>query len=76
MDLIITDIIMPGMSGLEMVQKISSKKSKRSVKALFVSGHSAKKLTDYEFDQSQFHFIEKPYTATELLAKVRDIFDN
>jgi PAS domain S-box-containing protein len=74
-DLIVTDIVMPGMSGLEMIQKMKLGKAKagRPTKALFVSAYSDKKLSDYEFNRDAIHFIEKPYTAVELLTKMREI---
>ena len=72
-DLVMTDVIMPGLSGVEMVQKMSA--SYVLKKVLFVSGYSEKKLSEQSFDQAGFHFIEKPYTARELFRKLREILE-
>ena len=71
--LVMTDIIMPGGSGLDVVRKMTKVKPVRPIKVLFVSAYSEKKLADYSFDQGSFHFIEKPYSADELLSKLREV---
>jgi two-component system cell cycle sensor histidine kinase/response regulator CckA len=74
-DLIVTDIVMPVMSGLEMVQQMSKSHPRMRAKTLFVSAYSEKKLSDCNFTQESVHFLEKPYSANEFLAKIREILD-
>lgn len=69
-DLVISDIVMPGTSGLEMVQKM--KKASGPVRAVFVSAYSQKKLSDYNLTAKSFSFLEKPYTAEALLGRVNE----
>jgi CheY-like chemotaxis protein len=71
-DLVISDIVLPQSSGLELIQKFDKTRT-RPIRALFVSAYSDKKLSDYSFDQTRSDFIEKPYTADELLSKIRHV---
>ncbi|MGZ3695857.1 MAG: PAS domain-containing protein [Bdellovibrionota bacterium] len=72
-DLVVADVIMPGLSGLEMVQQMLGVENGAPVRALFVSGYSEEKLTGHNFFQEGYHFIAKPYTALELLAKIQEV---
>jgi two-component system, cell cycle sensor histidine kinase and response regulator CckA len=70
-DLIMTDIIMPGMSGVEMVRKLRLP-SGRGLRVLFASAYSQEKLSEHDLDREAVHFIEKPYSAHGLFAKIRE----
>jgi two-component system, cell cycle sensor histidine kinase and response regulator CckA len=72
-DLIVTDIVMPDTSGPEMVRIMQKLKPDARVNTLFVSAYSDKKLSDYDFSQYTVFFIEKPYTADDLLEKIRKV---
>jgi two-component system cell cycle sensor histidine kinase/response regulator CckA len=75
-DLVMTDIVMPGMSGLEMTQTLLKTGAKPHMKVLFVSGYSEKKLSEYGFDRDKYQVFEKPYGASALLSKIREIFES
>ncbi len=73
-DILITDIKMPEMSGVQMVSEV--KKRYPAVKVLFISGY----LDDYidkndNLDRGN-NFLSKPYSKYELGCKVRSILDN
>jgi len=72
-DLIVTDVIMPGLSGAEMIRLMSEVRPFEKTKVLFVSGYSEKKLSAHDFKQDSLHFLEKPYGADELLIKVQSV---
>ena len=71
-DLVMTDVIMPKMNGVDLVRKLSGVKRCRKLKTLFVSAYSGKKLSNHRFPKDGFHFLKKPYTAAELLSKLRE----
>jgi DNA-binding response OmpR family regulator len=68
-DLLLTDISLPGGNGCELW--VSMRKRKTDLKVLFVSGHvGAEVCRFYGLQQSDFHFLGKPFKATYLLARV------
>jgi len=72
-DLIITDLIMPGVSGAEAVSRI--RKLLPNVKVLYMSGYSPDTaLKDGGLDPS-IPFLRKPFHLFELAQKVREVLD-
>jgi PAS domain S-box-containing protein len=69
-DLMITDIVMPGMGGMELAKRLAMIRPQLPV--LFASGFSDHVLTSLGPDA---HFIEKPYSMAELTQKVRSALD-
>ena len=65
-DLIITDVIMPGMTGPKMVEVISKKFS--GIKYIFTSGYAEDSIS--YLSNVDCHFLSKPYSLRDLLAKV------
>jgi PAS domain S-box-containing protein len=73
-DLLLTDVIMPGMLGTELVKRISSIRPGLGV--IFMSGYSHEVLAPEALaDQTNAAFIEKPFNAGELLRTVRGLLD-
>jgi PAS domain S-box-containing protein len=72
-DLIITDLIMPGMNGKELAQNVG--KISDSIKILFTSGYEETYITDNEIIAIEDHFLQKPFTIRVLAEKVRSILD-
>jgi two-component system, cell cycle sensor histidine kinase and response regulator CckA len=72
-DLIITDIVMPEMTGPEVIQDIREKYKEAQIKVLYLSGYSASDLNVDGIDQKSSSFLEKPYTTKLLLSEVRRI---
>jgi len=71
--LIISDVIMPGMSGPEFVQKIKQKNSK--LKFLYVSGYTFDLIVKKGVVEKDINFISKPYNTIGLSLKIRNIID-
>ena len=67
-DLLLTDITMPGMSGVELAARL--RLSFPNVQVLYMSGYALPSLITKEM-----HFIEKPFRPDALLAKVREMFE-
>jgi len=74
-DLVILDVIMPKKSGMEAFIEI--RKSRPNIRALFVSGHAADKLSESGISAqvSDSEIIFKPVMPAVLLKKVRNILD-
>ena len=72
-DLVILDVVMPGMGGQEVMDRIRSKKN--GVPFLFSSGYSQDALhTDFVIDAG-LRLMQKPYRRERLLSEVRRILD-
>lgn len=69
-DLIVTDVMMPDMSGSEMALKMRMKHP--SVKLLFMSGYSEEKLNPQDFQGEQIRFMTKPFSPADLAALVHN----
>ena len=64
-DLLITDMVMPGMSGPELVRQAASRLP--NVPVLYVSGYA-----DSAGNDMPGPYLQKPFTHESLAAKVRD----
>ncbi len=64
-DLLITDMVMPAMSGRELVEHV--RRLSPETRVLCSSGYVRPNLTD----QSQIPYLQKPFASQELLVKVR-----
>jgi PAS domain S-box-containing protein len=69
-DLLMTDVVMPGMSGLDLWQALSPQKP--DLKVLFMSGYTSDILTNRGVIRGDFHFIQKPFTLDTLATKLRE----
>jgi hypothetical protein len=73
-DLLLTDVIMPGMLGTELVEEIRDLRPELGV--VFMSGYSHQVLSPEALaDQASAAFIEKPFNAKQLLQAVRGVLD-
>jgi len=70
-NLILTDVIMPQMTGAEMARQI--RQLGLTVKILFQSGYTEDTLIQNGIDSGQVFFLEKPYKTKTLLQKIREI---
>jgi PAS domain S-box-containing protein len=72
-DLLITDVIMPKMSGRELSELAWSARPEMQV--LFISGYEAGLIRNYAGPMRQANFLAKPFSYTQLAAAVRRILD-
>jgi CheY-like chemotaxis protein len=71
--LLITDVVMPQMSGPVLFEQII--KSRPQIKVLFMSGYSGSAVTHQLLLDEMTAFIKKPFTPDALARKVRDVLD-
>ncbi len=72
-DLVVSDIVMHGMSGTRLVEEIQSRWP--AMKLLFVSGYSQGVALNPESSARKVPLLGKPFTPARLEAMVRDILD-
>lgn len=72
-DIVVTDLIMPGMSGRELVQAL--RQIRPGVAALYVSGYTQDEIIRRGLHDPSVSFLQKPFTADELTNKVRAVLD-
>jgi nitrogen-specific signal transduction histidine kinase len=72
-DLILTDVVMPQMSGPELMEKLHA--SYPDVKVLFMSGYTDNVVVKHGLLSEEGNFIQKPFSSALLIQKVRTILD-
>jgi two-component system, cell cycle sensor histidine kinase and response regulator CckA len=68
-DLVLTDMLMPAMSGVELSAQL--RKFRPTIKVLLMSGYAGDLIARYRVTESEFKLIEKPFTRQGLLSKIR-----
>ena len=71
-DLLITDLVMPGMNGIELARKFRD--SHPGVPVLFMSGYAEDAVEHLGHMADHQSFLQKPITPTSLSRKVREMF--
>jgi two-component system, cell cycle sensor histidine kinase and response regulator CckA len=72
--LVFTDLIMPGMSGNELVAQL--KLSRPGIKVLYASGYTSSAIIQHGIMDSEVAFLQKPFTADNLARKIREILNS
>jgi len=71
--LMVTDMVMPGMSGLELAQRLESFNSE--IKVLFISGYTDQAIVHHGVLERGRNYIQKPFTPDALMRKVREVLN-
>jgi len=70
-DLVLTDVIMPGMKGRELGGRLAAMRT--GIKILYMSAHTEDTVMDLDMLVPGTAFIEKPFSPEELASKVREV---
>jgi len=69
--LLITDLVMPGMNGKELKQRLMA--SHPGLKCLFMSGYTADVIAHHGVLDEGVYFLQKPFTIRTLAERVREV---
>ena len=71
--LLVSDIIMPGLNGPDLAQRIARRRP--AIKVLFVSGYTSREAIDVGLSSQNVSVLQKPFTPETLATKVRERLD-
>ena len=72
-DLMLTDVVMPGMSGRELADTLKQKLPE--LKVIFMSGYTDNSVVRHGVNHEKVAFLQKPFTPFDLVKKVREELD-
>jgi two-component system, cell cycle sensor histidine kinase and response regulator CckA len=72
--LMITDVVMPGLSGPDLAEKLSA--ARPDTKVLYTSGYADDDILQHGGVSPDCAFLEKPFTRDALIRKVRELLDS
>ena len=73
-DLLLTDVVMPGMSGIDLARRL--REARPSLRVLFISGYSEDAVDRHGVLGESMKFLAKPYSVSGLLQEVREALDS
>jgi PAS domain S-box-containing protein len=72
-DLLVTDVVMPGMDGRQLADAACSEQP--ALRVLYTSGYADEMIAQRGIRQGQVELLEKPYDVHRLAGKVREVLD-
>ncbi|MDD8045419.1 MAG: response regulator, partial [Verrucomicrobiota bacterium] len=72
-DLLVTDVVMPGMSGRDLAEQLKGRYP--GMQCLFMSGYTANVIAQHGILESDVHFLPKPFKQEHLAGEVRRLLD-
>ncbi len=75
-DMAVLDIVMDGMSGLELCKRIKHSKTTAHVPCMIISGETGPTIRTEVFNAGADTFLPKPFTVEEILIQVNTFFEN
>jgi signal transduction histidine kinase len=71
--LMITDVVLPGLGGRELAEQVAVRRP--DIRILYVSGYTDDVILQHRLVERDVTLLQKPFTASALSAKVRDVLD-
>jgi DNA-binding NtrC family response regulator len=72
-DMVVTDVVMPNMSGPELVEKVRARWP--NVKVIYMSGYTPNAIVHNGVLDPEIPYLQKPFQAAQLARKVREVLD-
>jgi two-component system, cell cycle sensor histidine kinase and response regulator CckA len=73
-DLLLTDLVMPGLNGREVARQV--REQRPNLPVLFISGYDRGHLPDGTKEEAGLIVFRKPFTGSALASKVREVLDS
>lgn len=73
LDLLLTDVVMPGISGCELAATLRARRP--DLKVLFLSGYTEEDMVSRGILNVGSSFLNKPFSPASLVAKIRQVLD-
>lgn len=73
-DLLLTDVVMPGIGGRELAESLMNERP--GIKVLFTTGYTENVIVQQGVLKAGFRYLAKPFTLSTLSAKVRETLDS
>jgi two-component system cell cycle sensor histidine kinase/response regulator CckA len=73
-DLLLTDVVMPGVSGPELVKQLVERRP--ALKVIYMSGYTDEAIVHHGVLDSGISFLHKPFTSETLGQKIREALDH
>lgn len=73
LDLLLTDVVMPGMNGRVLAEQLSRRQP--GLKVLYMSGYTDAFIAGHGVLEQGIHLLHKPFTEDALIRKVREVID-
>jgi PAS domain S-box-containing protein len=71
-DLLLTDIVLPGMNGVRLAEELTKS---LPLRVLYMSGYSERAVVDRGFLDPKCHFIQKPFSTRRLVERMQEVMD-
>jgi len=75
-DLLITDVIMPGLDGPGLIRRVREIYPDMNMKVIFISGYAEDSFRQRLDDSEDVHFLPKPLTLQQLAGKVKEFMED
>lgn len=72
-DLLLTDVVMPGMSGVELASR--ALRERPTLRVLYTSGYAENEALRRGIADGRMPFLAKPYSVIELTRRIREVLD-
>jgi DNA-binding response OmpR family regulator len=72
-DLIITDIMMPYMSGLEVVRKVKQDVNAKNIPVIVLSTMGQENIVEEAFELGADDYLKKPFSLSELIIRIKKL---
>jgi CheY-like chemotaxis protein len=72
-DLLLTDVVMPGASGPELTRQLVERRP--ALKVVYMSGYTEEAIVEHGVPKPGVAFLHKPFTSDALVRKLREVLD-
>jgi two-component system cell cycle sensor histidine kinase/response regulator CckA len=72
--LLLTDVVMPEMSGPELAKKLTT--ARPELRVLYMSGYTEEAILQHGMLSAGITLLQKPFSKDDLLRRVRDVMDS